>query len=281
MKIFLVFNDLATSALKNKLSGIDLLICLHDTHKKIVSSIKQDSHPNITTAFPYTRIHTVLPNGQTISQVIDLLKKSKKELVARSLIELINRAFVYNADPIDDSIELTNTKLTSPAIQLAYINSGILLSLAVPDWHVSDLTIVKNGISKKKILNFYKSNFELIDYIALHKFFPSCILPIYEDPGHHNPKSPKFNQKKSHIPTNAELLFKHSHDENTTTWWTKCTHNFYHRFQGTYQNGVMVVHWNGTTNPLATKVISETNVPKRIIKFFKNSSIDNCGCKQL
>jgi hypothetical protein len=107
--------------------------------------------------------------------------------------------------------------------------------------------------------------------------------PKYENPGHHDPSKPNFNNKKSVLPDNAEDLFNRSvQDPNDPkTRWTKVGDGkdaVYHRFQSDAKDGSGAFHWNGSTDAQlingTPNEISPNNVPKEI-KRLKPSGPDN------
>ena len=62
---------------------------------------------------------------------------------------------------------------------------------------------------------------------------------------------------------------------------------FFHRFQGTLRQGRPLVHWNGTTNPLAkqnrTPGYSATNdahIPHEVRPKLIRQRVEGCGCRE-
>ena len=72
--------------------------------------------------------------------------------------------------------------------------------------------------------------------------------PAYENPGHHDPRSPNFRgqgSRTSILPDDAEEVFRRAIPDpnNPGTWYGRNASGDYYRYQGS--NGR--VHWNGTT----------------------------------
>jgi RHS repeat-associated protein len=93
-------------------------------------------------------------------------------------------------------------------------------------------------------------------------------VEVYENPGHHDPKSPNFNKSKSVLPSNHEDLYGKSVMAKDGNKWSvegSGKKKVYHRFQN---DGNGNWHWNGSTNSKKSdgsdNAINANNVPIEI-----------------
>lgn len=123
---------------------------------------------------------------------------------------------------------------------------------------------------KLNLYNYVKDPHCLVDLFGLEEE-----LPKYENPGHHDPNSVSFVNKKSVLPPNHEELYRNSIPDpgKPTTRWTKVGDGkraTYHRFASTSGNSDGPFHWNGSTDAkLASgkpNAIMQNHVPHKIKK---------------
>jgi len=92
--------------------------------------------------------------------------------------------------------------------------------------------------------------------------------PDYENPGHHDPSSPKFRgggSMTSKLPSDAEEVYKHAiPTKDGETWWGRNSEGEYYRYQG--ENNV--VHWNGSFKA------NDPKIPTYIKRRFKSYDTD-------
>jgi hypothetical protein len=195
---------------------------------------------------------------------------------------------------VDLVAEVTLRGEPAPSLRAAWLHRGLCWSADRPDWRAATITILVREAPgewrTEKLVNAYSAQLSPDHKAALGAHV--SVLPDYEDPGHHNPTRPehaKYKNEKSKIPEQASRILRHAVPEDgQTTWWARCEHGFYHRFQGSERNGWVCVHWNGTTNPNATGNLDRRtattehdvtpNVKERLAKM---PPVSDCGCRDV
>jgi hypothetical protein len=171
------------------------------------------------------------------------------------------------------------------ALSTAVENQGMCLSLAVRPWQTTPVQVAarRHSIAEEMldVENLWSNSIQPGHIAILCERV--AVLPLYEDPGHHDPQRSEYVHGKSHIPLRAERILQHAlpTDDSRTTWWARCEHDFYHRFKGFRGPKDVVVHWNGTTNPRATQPSLATDVPGPLrTRLSLLEPVRGCGCRE-
>jgi len=151
---------------------------------------------------------------------------------------------------------------------------AVLVSLQVAQWMSASINAVACNIWSPTRLEGLRGS--VLDTEL-------AVLPLYENPGHHDPDSSARDPAKSLLPVSASrmLISALPEDQGRTTWWAYCEHRFFHRFAGSRSGIDIKVHWNGTTNPNAKQTTAMTSVPSWIMPALKPFVVLNCGCREL
>jgi hypothetical protein len=264
----------------NDLDDLDLVgklgVLVHNVHQCITRA----DRGRLRLAVPSTFETDVLPRKTATKAAVSQLKKSKPDLAKLLFL-------VLTSGPWFDDLQSTECIFqNSPANGLAHALAlkALALSLDVSPWRASPIVVTTHGRTDRK--HNVTNAWHAID--VPHRVVLAAkglrVLPFYEDPGHHNPRRKTFVKTKSHLPGNAEHVLQHAIPEPTDvrTWWARCEHRFFHRFSGSKRDGWIVVHWNGTTNPNATEVTSEDDIPKVVRSELERSPVaEDCRCAQV
>lgn len=217
-----------------------------------------------------------LPGGTPFSKALSSLPDDLR-VVVHSLLD---------GPWFDDSIAATWHFADAPALGLgeALALKGLAVSLDRPAWRAPEIPVQRKSRrgAHAKVPNVWQATLADSHRAVLAQHVP--VLPAYEDPGTHDPDSPKYDHQKSHLPRNAAHVLRHavSADGSHGTWWAKCEHGFFHRFDGALKGARWVVHWNGTTNPNARRVTREEDVPGDLRKRLEGlKPVEDCGCREL
>lgn len=143
--------------------------------------------------------------------------------------------------------------------------NGLIFSLSVDPWTTDEVDGFLPDLRQPvRVPNIWSPSIAAAQRTRLQSF--ADVLPKYQDPGTHDPESPKYIVGKSHIPFGAPILLRSAlrRSCDPCTWWAYCHHRFFHRFSGSEIAGVIEVHWNGTTDVRAIDVTPIEQVPKEI-----------------
>jgi hypothetical protein len=252
-------SDTDTELLRN------LTRLLKSIKDRVANCDRERVHVRVTDAWPDPRR---LPRGTTIGDA-----RSGLDDIERGLCD----AFFtdYPSFPVDDPPVFFHDDEVAYGLGYAHTHRLLAASLAIGRYAVDELLVESRhvGIASGAVPNVWRTTLPQnhVATMAAHV----QVMPLYTDPGHHDPGSPHYVSNKSHIPRGAKDLFHYAHSDDGTTWWAKCECNFFHRFQGGDP-----VHWNGTTSPRALQQTSMAHVPGAIRAYWRNrAGIADCGCR--
>ncbi|GMT96028.1 hypothetical protein KH5H1_01470 [Corallococcus caeni] len=290
---YLTLNELSfrTTATAQQ-TGVQLLIALASTLKSIRQAVSQHDRQRIVIVVLDGIGAEILPDGNTISQSLRALTSQDRE--SANLIRDVltsgpwhdKLGILYDSPKASDRASVTLGQNQSAGARVALDLDGMIVSLDLPQWRMTPLsaqvTTTSNTNRIEALDNIWHSAHPKAHFSKISNRIP--LLPDYDDPGHHDPTHRNYNNEKSHIPIFASTILQYGipANQNGSTWWALCEHGFFHRFQGSSQGNQMTVHWNGTTNPKATRPSLLEEVPSNIRSKLRNlSPARNCGCREL
>lgn len=290
----LVLNELSFNSTRvaQQHNGVDLLKRLALTIRSIRRSVAQHDEDRIVPVVPDGLGAKCLPDGTTVQKALHLLSLQDQDAAAL-LRRVLSTGPWFDDQGLVISIAVTSDRASAmllgrngAGLRAALDLGGLTVSIDIPPWQVTPLSLMvttDTGATRTEALeNLWTPVINASQLLILGKHV--SVLPDYEDPGHHEPDSLNYVQGKSHLPRAAEQLLRHSvpSDASKTTWWARCEHEFFHRFQGTPQGQRLRVHWNGTTNPKARETTQESVIPIDVRNRLRQMEpARNCGCREL
>lgn len=156
-------------------------------------------------------------------------------------------------------------------LMLAVLRDHGVVSVSSADEWKSDKIDVDahhRGEQASKVVPLKIVNFHEPEAVVRHAAWIArwcCAKPVYENPGHHDPKSHLFRNdgKTSRLPDDAEQVFHSAfpEDRHGLTWWGQNRDGYWYRYQGYRHVDRSVVHWNGSTDPANAPALREGDVP--------------------
>lgn len=277
--VIIAANELSFDVREKGKSDSTLAKVLVETIEQVEKCFPIYNIKSIELLFHDTPTLVKFPNQTKVSRVIDILRANKDFTYAQKLTEIINRSRKFSSLK-DTSISIKDLQ-GGRGISEAYLTDSMLFSLNVICWQKPVLEIQKSGKNPKNIINLFHPKLQTDQILILKKKYIKLVLPNYEDDGRHDPSSNKYINGKSHIPKKAFEILRKAKPENETTWWAKCEHGFFHRFQGSTVKSIASVHWNGTTNPNASQTIVESTVPAELKTLLRDLVCYDCECREL
>ena len=259
-KVIIALNEFSAEG-EAEYDDEELLRRLLQTEQNLFRAITPVHRHHAQLAVPYELTSSfALPGGNLFWMALQRLSSKELEL-ARHWKERVDRGLYFDDDgavcrdqPDSDGAISTPPFLINdwPArgLRVARDLDGGVLSFDLKEWRVPHIPPGETGVPNAwgPLLNQYRA---VLDAVAKKIW----VLPEYENPGHHDPTSPKYQSQKSLLPRRPERLLAAALPADGqsagTTWWAYCEHKFFHRFQGSVRDGRPWVHWNGTTNPMA------------------------------
>lgn len=304
---FVVFNDFSLKRGGNLVSDdVSLLERLWSTFRAFVNATSNSESERIQACLPAQVWMLRLPGGSTLSEALKALVNRDRELGQR-LSSLISRAPRFDElgviDGVDTQVREEVFYEDEPVLALSVVwnHAGLCWSLDRPGWQTHTVGVsVSSSASEPRgemIHNVWCAEIRS----SLRKSLSTMgllMLPLYENPGHHDPHGSteeqrknyrKFKEQKSVIPRNAEQMLRYALpvEGQSGTWWALCEHGFFHRYQGGKNNEWHVLHWNGTTDEAAIGNRSsgertrKEDVPMNLRKTLESSRdrrFRGCGC---
>lgn len=213
------------------------------------------------------------------------LMEALHHLAARDEVEGQLAYSFLDAPHIDDSDLAIWQFNGKDALGLSYAlrERSVVVSIEGPTVRKTKL-LIKRAISQVEVVNAWRPVFDADHVAALGLHI--TVLPAYDNPGTHDPSSPRRDPSKSLMPEYAERLLENGVHAGGDTWWALCEHDFFHRFQpsgGAPVQGRRLVHWNGTTNPKATDPRTrEEHVSVELrSKLREEGAVSGCGCREV
>jgi hypothetical protein len=252
------------STLANAILGLRNAVSVHD-------------RGHVISTGPSDLASRILPGGTPFMAALSILM-GFDPLIAELLLKILT-----DGPWLDVALSTDYTCEGQPAHGLGHASThnGITISLATPQWTKVAVDVCHHG-SVKPVVNVWQRQLAVAHRNAVAQHLPA--LPEYEDPGTHDPEDPRYIQGKSHLPRFPHRLLEHAITDapDSNTWWALCEHGFHHRFSGSLQHNVLVVHWNGTTNPVATEVTRVTDIPSAVRRRLAGlEPVRHCGCREL
>lgn len=297
-KAIIALNELSVKG-ETEHADDELVLRFLRTEQRLVNAIAPAHHPYLWLALPVELTASLkLPGGTLFWKALQRLSTKDLELTLRWKERMERGLYfdeagiVYPEQPDGDEAPSTPPFLfnDSPArgLHVARDLEGGALSFDVKEWRASPIPPGETGVPNAWGLgpNQHRA---VLDAVAKKIW----VLPDYEDPGHHNPSSPKYLPQKSLLPQRPERLLAAAlpaeGQSANTTWWAYCEHKFFHRFQGSAFDNRPVVHWNGTTNPLAKQNCNvkftptlDSHVDATLRKqLMALGPVQGCGCREL
>jgi hypothetical protein len=270
-----------------------LLRTLAECILEIRRSVSSHHVNEIGIALPEKLYSLQLPGGTRFGEALKRLRLSGGEgrNVAELMTLLLLRGVTFDsagccaAWECDNPAEVAYGEFSKAAgLAIAVARGGLAVSLATAPWKRSSLRVeVAYSTSERRevdVPNIWDKNLSDVQLAPIAAHLP--LLPLYENPGHHDPAKPPFLTWKSQIPRGGERLLSAALPTiDRRTWWSYCVHGFFHRFQGSVRVGRLVVHWNGTTNRNARQATSDEEVPKDLRSQLVRFPVTQCLCREL
>jgi len=135
-------------------------------------------------AIPSTFETEVLPRNTTTKAAISQLSNSKPDLAKLLFLALTSGPWFDDLHAPECTFDGTPAQGLAHALHL----KAIAISLDVPPWRMTPISVTTHGPTKKT--NRVTNAWRLADVV--HRVALAAtglrVLPLYEDPGHHNPK---------------------------------------------------------------------------------------------
>ena len=167
----------------------------------------------------------------------------------------------------------------------AIASQGLAVSLDSVPWQQATLPVetsnVAGGRKRRVVVNAWRESLDEEHRVTIDRHLR--VLPTYENPGTHEPGNAAYKRGKAHLPANAERVLSYAVQSpgRPGTWWALCEHGFFHRFAGATRGLRPLVHWNGTTNPRASQVTPENEVPTGLRAHLESlEPARDCGCRE-
>jgi hypothetical protein len=297
MTVYAVLNDTSLQAGADPVDVVALLEKLEGSFTALQHAVAMYDRDRVRVCLPDI-YELKLPDGTKLPEALRQLEARSRD-TAKRLRSFITKSLSFNeqgmllSEDAAPNAEVTYQGVMRPGLLVAWTYRGICCSADRPAWRTLRLTVEVTDAAKgqrhEHLPNLWSGELDVIHRKVLQAHVEA--LPIYENPGHHDPQRPQYDAGKSQIPEKAERLLrhavKHEHD-GTTAWWTRCEHGFYHRFQGPLRNNWPVVHWNGTTNPNAMgnrgkgQDFTESKVPPAVrARLALLERVSDCGCREV
>jgi len=261
-------------------SDVDLLERFVRTLLALRRTVAVHNEHQIQVAVPDNVGALELPRGMTLSRARTRLETDFRDLLA----QVLTSGPWFDSDGNLNGQRMPDLSIdNSAALGLAAaasVSNGIGWSLDVPNWRRLWVSGVGPGSNEVRVANAWQPEIESSHLDVIRACAP--VLPGYENPGHHDPTNSQYDPTRAQIPRNARRLLRHAVPEAETTWWAFCEHRFFHRFSGSVVATGTQVHWNGTTNPRATRSTALHDVPSAIRRQLLGlEPAQDCGCREL
>lgn len=304
MTVHVVLNDASLETGAGPADDVTLVEQLARSFLALLDSVAVYDEGNLLACVPDSCFWSTLPAGSKLSDALRALQR-RSPLMASRLRNILTRGPRFDSrgtvlsltPPRDAEVTCKNVSPETPvpALRVAWVLSGLSWSANRPGWWQRSkvpvrVTEVGGEPRDEEITNIWAEAIDAAHRAALQGRI--AVVPAYENPRHHDPDWPEYKGHKSEIPRNAKRLLRHAvSEESGTTFWAKCIHNFYHRFQGSgaAKDGSLLVHWNATTNkrakgndPIKGKPTTDNDVPWEVRKQLERLIIvEDCGCREI
>jgi hypothetical protein len=242
------------------------------------SSVVEADRRAVLCSIPTNLTASTLPGGRAFLAEFDRLKRRDSVLAQLGLSMLTTGPYLEDLEVVVAQVD----GVACHGIGCALRVDGMAVSLDISPWRREMIDAIVGEGGSRQVVNAWRSEIGEIHRTELGRSVR--VLPGYEDSGSHDPRTPKYQAGKSHIPEEALRLLNRSvpSGADLSTWWAYCSHRFFHRFAGSVQGGRMTVHWNGTTNPRATDVTPVEHVPADVREeLVALGPTPRCGCREL
>ena len=303
MTVRLVLNDASLTPPPTPLGDAQLLREILSAFLALRAAVADYDVENVRACTPMNVHGITLPGGSTFGAALKTLEHMDRD-AASWLRRILGNGLVFDDNGLMNGLEtragyVTLDQKEVSALQAAWRHEGIVWSANRQGWREDEIVVeFKNdegACSTEHLCNQWSSTVSLVHRRKINSRGLTA-LPEYQDEGQHNPEGKtaeqrnaytKYRGAKSEIPRNAERLLRRAVPvEGKLCFWAYCEHRFYHRFEGSPQNGWPLVHWNGTTDERAFGNrqpgggLTEQHVPAAVRERLQRlGPTRDCGCR--